>query len=97
MFYTQIRSSLLFNLAPMDQKPFHAVIDEHIKLFIDKYINGLENYGLYEAVISQVEKSLISAILLSTGNNQSKAAAILGISRVTLRNRIESLDIKLDV
>lgn len=80
----------------MEQKPFHALIDEYIQDFVAKYVKGIENYHLYDAIISKVEKSLISAILASTKNNQSKAAIILGISRVTLRHKIASLDIKMD-
>ena len=80
----------------MHQKPFHLFMDEYIQDFIKKYGANLENYSLYDTIISQVEKSLISAVLISTKNNQSKAAAMLGISRVTLKNKIASLGIKID-
>lgn len=80
----------------MHQKPFHLFIDEYIQDFVKQYGANLENYNLYGTIISQVEKSLISALLISTKNNQSKTAAILGISRTTLKKKIASLGIKID-
>ncbi|HEY1584184.1 MAG TPA: helix-turn-helix domain-containing protein, partial [Polyangia bacterium] len=43
---------------------------------------------LYEEVISRVERPLIELVLERTGNNQLKAAEILGLNRNTLRKKI---------
>jgi transcriptional regulator with PAS, ATPase and Fis domain len=40
-------------------------------------------------VLEDVERNLISSALLQTGNNKSKAARLLGLSRDTLRYRME--------
>lgn len=43
---------------------------------------------LYERIIREVEVPLIRTVLDHTNGNQSRAAAILGMTRSTLRNRI---------
>lgn len=40
---------------------------------------------LYDAVITKVEQAVIETVLLETGGNQLRAAAMLGINRNTLR------------
>jgi DNA-binding protein Fis len=49
--------------------------------------------SLHELVWERVERPLISAVLESTGGNQSRAAEILGIHRNTLRTKIRTLNI----
>lgn len=44
--------------------------------------------SLYQKVMEETEKQLIQAVLAKTGGNQVQAAALLGISRMTLRERI---------
>lgn len=48
---------------------------------------------LYQAVISEVEKSLIEFLLGYTGGNKSRSAKILGINRNTLETKIKKLEI----
>jgi Fis family transcriptional regulator, factor for inversion stimulation protein len=45
--------------------------------------------NLYQVIIAEVERPLIQAVLEHTGGNQSRAAEMLGITRTTLRNRIQ--------
>jgi DNA-binding protein Fis len=80
----------------MYNKPFHAFVDDYIGTFVSKHILDFKSNDLHSRIIAQVEKSLITAVLAATKNNQSKAATILGISRVTLRHKILSLNIALD-
>ncbi len=51
---------------------------------------------LYSDVISKAEKELILLVLTHTHGNQLQAAKILGISRVTLRSKIRSLNINMN-
>jgi len=54
-------------------------------------LQRMEGYpieDLYEEVISRVERPLIELVLERTGNNQLKAAEILGLNRNTLRKKI---------
>jgi len=50
---------------------------------------------LYQEVISETEKMLITQILRQTRGNRVQTAKILGISRVTLNKRIQELDIEI--
>jgi len=71
----------------------HQCVEEEL----DKYFALLEGQApndLYRLVISQVETALFGYVLELCGNNQSKAAEYLGVSRGTLRNRI--VDLSLD-
>ncbi|MBM93832.1 MAG: Fis family transcriptional regulator [Legionellales bacterium] len=49
--------------------------------------------NLYQVVIEAVERPLLKTILNHTEGNQSLAARMLGISRSTLRKKIEHLHI----
>lgn len=48
---------------------------------------GLDNSNLYESVVSEVEKALISIVLKETDGNQLRTAKILGINRNTLSKK----------
>ena len=50
--------------------------------------------GLYRRIIRQVELPLITAALTATRGNQIRAAELLGLNRNTLREKIQTLDIK---
>ena len=45
-------------------------------------------------VLEELEKSIIERVLVQTGWNRTKAAQLLGLSRETLRYRIEKHDLK---
>jgi two-component system nitrogen regulation response regulator GlnG len=52
--------------------------------------------SLYDDVIAQVERKVISAALRSASGNQAEAARILGVTRTTLRMKIQKLGIRID-
>lgn len=75
-----------------DDLPFSS----HVKIAVDHYLsqlNGDDPNGLYAMVIGEVEKPLFETVLKYAGYNQSKAAKMLGISRSTLRNKIQQYGI----
>ncbi len=49
---------------------------------------------LYPKIMELVEKHLVKKALQETGNNQVRAAEILGINRITLRKRIKDFGLK---
>lgn len=51
-------------------------------------LDGQVPHDLYRMVMTQVETSLLRFVLEECGNNQSRAAEYLGISRGTLRNKL---------
>jgi Fis family transcriptional regulator, factor for inversion stimulation protein len=64
----------------------------HVKQTVSRYLeqlNGHDVLDLYEMVLSEVEKPLLQAALEHSGYNQSKAAKMLGLSRSTLRKKME--------
>ncbi|HMA97911.1 MAG TPA: helix-turn-helix domain-containing protein [Wenzhouxiangella sp.] len=71
---------------------------ELVRSTVEQYLNDMGETppdNLYEILITEVEKPLIQTVLHRTGGNQSRSAQILGITRATLRNRIQRYDIDL--
>jgi DNA-binding NtrC family response regulator len=48
----------------------------------------------YQKIVELVEKHLIEKALREVGNNQVKAAELLGINRITLRKRIKDFGLE---
>jgi len=69
-------------------------LEEKLKRYLKK-LAKLERSNLYDSVISEVEKSLISIVLKETDGNQLKAAKALGINRNTLRSKIKEYKIRI--
>ena len=53
-------------------------------------LGGDDCDGLYRLVISEVEGSLLEAVMNETAGNQGRAARILGINRGTLRKKLRA-------
>jgi two-component system nitrogen regulation response regulator GlnG len=68
-------------------------LEEKLKRYL-KDMTKITNFNLYETVISEVEKALMSIVLKETGGNQVQTAKILGINRNTLRSKIKEYKIK---
>ena len=62
--------------------------------YIDK-MNGQGVSNLHNLFITEVEKSLISAVLSHLGGNVTKTATYLGINRGTLIKRIKDYGISI--
>jgi two-component system nitrogen regulation response regulator GlnG len=72
---------------PVEQLSFEEMVRAKIRGFLQR-MDGYPLEDLYEEVISRVERPLIELVLERTGNNQLKAAEILGLNRNTLRKKI---------
>ncbi len=53
------------------------------------HLKGHDTTDLYQLVMNEVEKPLLEAVLAESGHNQSKAAKMLGLSRSTLRKKLD--------
>lgn len=53
-----------------------------------KDLDGTEPCGVYDMVLHQVEKPMLECVMAQCGGNQSKAAAMLGLNRNTLRKKL---------
>ncbi|MFC4270352.1 nitrogen regulation protein NR(I) [Sneathiella chungangensis] len=69
-------------------------VERHIAKYFAAHAGGLPPSGLYERVIREVERPLLSLSLEATNGNQIKAADLLGVNRNTLRKKIRDLDIQ---
>jgi Fis family transcriptional regulator len=51
-------------------------------------LNGHDPSDLYDLVLGEIEQPLLKALMEYTRGNQSRAAAILGLNRSTLRKKL---------
>ncbi|PCI08730.1 MAG: DNA-binding transcriptional regulator Fis [Gammaproteobacteria bacterium] len=67
-----------------------------VKHSIRRYLyelDGMQPNDMYAMVLRQVEQPLLEAILEHTKGNQSRAAALLGLNRGTLRKKLRSYNL----
>lgn len=67
-------------------------LSDHVRHCVEEYfmhLNGHDSSGLYQLVLNEVEKPLLETALKHSDYNQSKAAKILGLSRSTLRKKLD--------
>ena len=68
------------------------VLRNHVLQALQDYfvhLDGQAPVNLYELVITELEVPMLEMALNYVGGNQSKAAQILGLSRGTLRKKLE--------
>ncbi|MGQ9571386.1 MAG: helix-turn-helix domain-containing protein [Thermodesulfovibrionales bacterium] len=78
----------------MNSCSIYEFLEEKLKRYLKK-LTKLEHSNLYDSVMSEVEKSLISIVLKETEGNQLRAAKTLGINRNTLRSKIREYKIRI--
>ncbi len=69
---------------------------QHVKSTISRYLQDMGNTApenLYQLLLAEVEPPLLEETLKWTGGNQSRAAAVLGITRNTLRTKMRRYSI----
>ena len=79
--------------APLDETLSQAV-ERHLRRQFDGHPEALPPAGVYDRILHEVERPMISLCLRATRGNQLKAAALLGLNRNTLRKKIRELDIE---
>ena len=75
---------------PVDLLPATPLRDhvyETLRIYFHN-LGGQAPSNLYDLVQHEVEPPLLQIVMQFTGGNQSKAAAILGINRGTLRKKM---------
>ncbi|MCL7420355.1 MAG: Fis family transcriptional regulator [Methylobacter sp.] len=68
--------------------PLSAYVKKAVEIYLSQ-LNGHDAVGLHAMVISEVERPLLEAALEHSGHNQTKAAKALGLSRSTLRKKLD--------
>jgi Fis family transcriptional regulator len=82
----------------MNKKISDASFANSLRVHLKKYFSHLDgehfNSNLYEDIVLEVEKVLISETMDYCNNVQSKAANMLGVNRNTLRNKIKQIEMQ---
>lgn len=64
-----------------------------LRLYFDS-LDGADPAAVYDMVTTEVERPMFEVVMGHVKGNQSRAAQILGISRSTLRKKLQRYDIK---
>jgi Fis family transcriptional regulator len=75
-------------LAPTPDQPLRLFVTQTLQNYFQQ-LEGHAPVNLFQLVMEEVEIPLFQAVLVHTRGNQSKAAEILGISRSTLRKKLQ--------
>lgn len=76
-----------------DNKGLADTVEERLATYFDAHAGELPAAGLYDRIIKEIERPLITLTLQATRGNQIKAAEVLGVNRNTLRKKIRELEI----
>ena len=74
------------------QHPPPVPLSDRVEQAVERYFSQLQGHdisNLYTLIMTEVERPLIATVLKHSGYNQSKASKMLGLSRSTLRKKIE--------
>jgi len=77
----------------LDNESLGEAVERHLNKYFTAHSDGLPPDGLYERILHEIERPLISISLDATRGNQIKAAGLLGLNRNTLRKKIRELEI----
>ncbi len=80
--------------APAERESLSDAVDRHIREYFAAHQDRLPPNGLYDRVLHEIERPLLSLTLAATRGNQVKAVELLGLNRNTLRKKIRELDIQ---
>ena len=79
--------------APRHGESLSEAIERHLRDYFQAHDGGLPPAGLYDRILQELERPLITLTLGATRGNQIRAAQLLGLNRNTLRKKIRELDI----
>ncbi len=77
---------------PSTRQAARTPLREHVANSVRRYIgdlNGSDAANLYEIALRELEIPLFAEVLSHCDGNQSRAAAMLGIHRATLRKKLK--------
>jgi two-component system nitrogen regulation response regulator GlnG len=71
-----------------------AAVERHLSKYFASHGDRLPPPGLYDRVLQEIERPLLSICLAATRGNQIRAAHLLGLNRNTLRKKIRDLGLE---
>jgi two-component system nitrogen regulation response regulator GlnG len=71
-----------------------ASVEQYLTLYFQAQGERLPPPGVYDRIVQEVERPLISICLAATRGNQIRAAQLLGLNRNTLRKKIRDLGLE---
>ena len=74
--------------------PLGAAVEQFLTRYFLSHGDRLPPPGVYDRIIEEVERPLISICLGATRGNQIRAAQLLGVNRNTLRKKIRDLGLE---
>ena len=74
--------------------PLGAAVEQFLTRYFLSHGDRLPPPGIYDRIIQEVERPLISICLGATRGNQIRAAQLLGLNRNTLRKKIRDLGLE---
>ncbi|MSP89003.1 MAG: nitrogen regulation protein NR(I) [Alphaproteobacteria bacterium] len=80
--------------AAAENEGLGGAVERHLRDYFAAHRDRLPATGVYNRILREVERPLLSLTLLATRGNQIKAAQVLGLNRNTLRKKIRELDIQ---
>ena len=98
---SQLSNQISAEIINLDSKktvplPLPLPLAMYVKQTVEHYLSQLSGHDavdLHAMVISEVEKPLLEAALEHSGYNQTKTAKALGLSRSTLRKKLDQYGI----
>jgi two-component system nitrogen regulation response regulator GlnG len=80
--------------APPSVETLSEAVERHLRDYFAAHKENLPPDGLYDRILADMERPLLSLTLGATRGNQVKAAQLLGLNRNTLRKKIRELDVQ---
>ena len=74
------------------QKSLRQSVEQSLTQYFNE-LDGQQTTALYDLFMHQVEAPLFECVMQHTQDNQSKAAALLGLNRGTLRKKLKQYDL----
>jgi two-component system nitrogen regulation response regulator GlnG len=77
-----------------EEPSLSQIIERHLAAHFAEYGATLPPAGLYDRILREVERPLITISLAAARGNQIRAAQLLGLNRNTLRKKIRDLGVE---
>ena len=83
-------------LRKQNKRLYDCTIEEFLRNKLKDYLSQIQRVGgiaLYDTVVSEVERALLTLAIEETGGNQLQASKLLGLNRNTVRNKVKKYKI----